>query len=98
MVQEYCKYLKFNQYGIITLWFSWLIGEGIADEYKFFLQEYNGGYPEPNVFNFDDQTEGSDVDYLHSLHEFLFLAMFPHRSNVQYPQRNTFVPCVQRQP
>jgi len=30
MVQEYCKHLKFNQYGIITLLFSWLIGEGIV--------------------------------------------------------------------
>jgi len=40
MVQEYCKYLKFNQIGIITLLFSMLIGEGIIRnhslETKFF--------------------------------------------------------------
>jgi len=30
MVQKYCQYLKFNQYGIITLLFNWLIGEGIT--------------------------------------------------------------------
>jgi len=36
----------------------------LPEEYRRFLLEYNGGRPEPNLFTFQDQEDGSDCHYL----------------------------------
>jgi len=37
-------------------------------KYRDFLEEYNGGYPEPDGFLFKDESDGSSVDRFFGLH------------------------------
>lgn len=43
------------------------IGIKIPKEYRDFLKEYNGGYPQPDGFSFGEQGDGSSVDRFLSL-------------------------------
>jgi hypothetical protein len=43
------------------------IGFCLPREYRTFLGTYNGGYPEPDVFDFSDGREGSSVNQFYGL-------------------------------
>lgn len=43
------------------------VGFPLPDQYKEFLKQYNGGYPDPDAFLFLDKSDGSSVDRFLSL-------------------------------
>jgi hypothetical protein len=61
----------------------------LPEEYRFFLKKYNGGYPEPDSFSFNDAADGSTVDRFLGLGvgEYSNLEKYLHTYRSRIPKR-----------